>query len=127
MKKILSIAFFCLMLITFNAKSQSNLTWTINDNMPKGFFKTATVFNSTFTGFKSNAEVVKFTQNLKSNSEVANCEITASSATSCTMKLIMKRAQDKPYYLALLAKNGVTNISANGQKKTIDELKKGKK
>lgn len=127
MKKILSIAFFCLMLISYNAKSQSNLTWTINDNMSKGFFKTATAFNSTFTGFKSAAEVTKFCQGIKANPEVQSFDVTSSTATSCSGKLVMKRAQNKPYYIGLMSKSGVTYISANGNKKSLDELKQGKK
>lgn len=127
MKNILSIALFCLMLVAFQAKSQSNLTWTVNDNVPKGFFKTATVLNSTFTGFKSAAEVTKFCQAIKANPEILSFVVTSSTTTSCTGKLTMKRAQSKPFYLGLASKSGVSYITINGNKRSIDELKEGKK
>jgi hypothetical protein len=39
----------------------------------------------------------------------------------------MKRPQSKPYYLSLASKSGVAYISVNGDKKTIAELRPGKK
>lgn len=127
MRKILSGIIICFAIMASNAYSQSNLTWTINGNLPKGFFKTATVINSTFTGFKSKAEIATFCQNLKAFTGVAACEISSSTATSCNVKLTLKQPQSKSYYLGLASKNGVSYISIRGTKKSLDELRQGKK
>ncbi len=127
MKKIFSVACLALLLVSFKAHSQSNLTWIIKDHMEKGALKTMTVFNSSITGFKSTEEVNKFCQTLKANPEVASCTVISSTANSCNIKLNMKHAQNKSYYVGLAARAGIAYINMNGTTKTLDEIKQGNK
>lgn len=125
MKNLLSIAFFCTIFFVSKTYAQSNLTWTFKGQTPKGFLKTGTVFNSIFTGFKSNEETTSFIQTLKSNKEIASCDVLSSTKNSCDLKIVMKQTHNKPYYINLASRIGVQFISANGNKKSIEELRKG--
>lgn len=127
MKKIFSVACLGLLLLSFRAHSQSNLTWVIKDHIEKGAIKTMTVFNSNVTGFKSAEEVNKFCQTLKANPEVASCTVVSSTANSCNIKLAMKHAQNKAYYVGMAARAGIAFINMNGTTKTLDEIKRGNK
>jgi hypothetical protein len=123
MKKILSITCFAILMATFSAHAQSNLTWTVKDNVQKGFFKTATTLNSHFSGFSSKDEATKFCDKLKTNPEVASAVVSNSDANgNCDLKLVMKQAHDKQFYLILAQKLGVSYIDVNGQKKTPEQI-----
>jgi hypothetical protein len=130
MKKNISIAVCCLF-VAINCFAQSNITWTIKDKLGKGAVKTTTVFNSNFSGFSSKDEVVAFNQKLKSNPEVASCEIVSNNGTNSDMKLIMKQAHDKSYYVGLAQKLDLAFIEVNNQKQTpkqmIDAIRNKKK
>ncbi len=127
MKKIIAFTALYILMTSSNLFSQSNLVWTFNGELPKGFMKTSTIFNSTFSGFKNATEVTKFSQTFKSNPDVATCDIISTTSTTCVMKITMKQIHDKPYYINLAKKIGVAYISANGSRKSLDELKQGKK
>lgn len=127
MKKIIYTTLISLTLSVTGLLAQSNLTWIIKDPTQKGFLKTATVFNSTFSGFKSNEETASFIQTLKSNKEIATCDVLSSSKNSCDLKIVMKQAHNKPYYINLASTIGVQFISLNGNKKTLQELREAQK
>ncbi len=127
MKKILAITIFYFMCSSFNLFSQSNLVWTINDKMENGFFKTTTIFNSSFSGFNSNSDAVKFIQTLKGNPEIASCDVISSNNTSCIVKFVMKRTHDKAYYINFSSKHGISSLIVNGTRKSLEELKQGTK
>jgi uncharacterized protein (DUF2141 family) len=118
MKKILSITSLIILLLSFKAYSQSNLTWTIKDQLEKGGIKTATVFNSNFAGFTSKQEAIAFSQKLKASQEIVSCDIISNSGTNCDIKLVMKQPHDKRYYAGFAAKMGISYIQVNGTKKT---------
>lgn len=118
MKQIFSIICLFILAFSFNAFSQTNLTWTIKDRIEKGSIKTLTVFNSNFSGFATANEALAFCQKIKSNPEVASCEIISKSVTSCDVRLTMKQAHDKRYYASFATRLGIANIVANGNKKT---------
>ena len=122
MKNLLTVALFCLILSASNLFAQSNLTWTIKDQLGKGVIKTTTVFNSNFSGFLNKQEAIAFCQKLKTNPEVASCEIVTNSGANCDMKLTMKQPHNKQYYVSLAQKLNITNIAVNGQKKTTAEM-----
>lgn len=124
MKKILAITLFYFMCSSFNLFSQSNLTWSIKDRLEKGAIKTTTVFNSNFSGFLNKQEAIAFCQKLKTNPEVASCEIILNSGANCDMKLTMKQTHTNVYYIGLAQKLGVTNLAVNGQTKTIEQMMK---
>ncbi len=131
MKKILSIACLTILLFSFKARAQSNITWTLKDNFVKGAIKTTTVLNSNFSGLTSKENAIAFVQKFKSNPDVASCEIINNTGTSCDVKLVMKHAHDKFYYVNMAQKLGVAYIQVNGQKKTpsqfiIDKRNKNK-
>ncbi|MBK8366592.1 MAG: hypothetical protein IPL10_03990 [Bacteroidetes bacterium] len=122
MKNLLTIAIFCIIISASNLFAQSNLTWTIKDELGKGAVKTTTVFNSNFSGFLNKQEAIAFCQKLKTNPEVASCEIIANNGTNSDMKLVMKQAHNKQYYIAFAQKQSITSISVNGQKKTTEQM-----
>ena len=121
MKNLFLIAFFCSMV--FTTFSQSNLTWTVKGDIPQGYLKRSTVFNSNFNGFKNNVESAAFIQKLKSNSEIESCDVVSSTENSCDVKITMKRIHEKSYYLNFASSVGVNFISINGDKKSLDEIK----
>ncbi|MBA4241000.1 MAG: hypothetical protein C0448_09755 [Sphingobacteriaceae bacterium] len=118
MKKILSIACLAILMFSFKAYAQSNITWTLKDNFAKGAIKTTTVLNSNFSGLSSKENAIAFVQKLKANPEVASCDIITNTGSSCDVKLVMKKAHDKMYYVNMAQKLGVAYIEVNGQKKT---------
>lgn len=118
MKKSLSITLFCLIISASSMFAQSNITWTLKDNFAKGAIKTTTVLNSNFSGLTSKENAVAFVQKLKANPEVASCEIINNTGSNCDVKLVMKQAHDKMYYVNMAQKLGVAYIEVNGQKKT---------
>ncbi len=118
MKKILSIACLAILMFSFKAHAQSNITWTLKDNFAKGAIKTTTVLNSNFSGLSSKENAIAFVQKLKANPEVASCDIITNTGSSCDVKLVMKKAHDKMYYVNMAQKLGVAYIEVNGQKKT---------
>ena len=122
MKNLLSVAFFCLIISASNLFAQSNLTWTIKDKLGKGAIKTMTVFNSNFSGFLNKQEAIAFCQKLKSNPEIASCDIVANNGTNCDMKLTMKQPHNKQYYVSFAQKSSITSIEFNGQKKTTAQM-----
>ncbi len=122
MKNLLTIAIFCIIISASNLFAQSNLTWTIKDELGKGAVKTTTIFNSNFSGFLNKQEAIAFCQKLKANPEVASCEIIANNGTNSDMKLVMKQAHNKQYYIGFAQKQSITSISVNGQKKTTEQM-----
>lgn len=118
MKKILSIVCLAVLMFSFKAQAQSNITWTLKDDLAKGAIKTTTVLNSNFTGLNTKENAVAFVQKIKANPEVASCDIVSNTGTSCDVKLVMKKAHDKMYYINMAQKLGVAYIQVNGQKKT---------
>lgn len=126
MKKILSGLFFLTLLFTGTLSAQTNLNWTFKDQFTKGFLKTSTLFNSTFSGFGSADQTNSFIAKLKANPNVASCEVVTKTATTCDLKLKMKTVHDKSFYLTFAHNAGVQFITINGKKKTIEELKRGK-
>ena len=99
--------------------AQSNITWTIKDNVQKGFFKTNTSFNTHFSGFSSKAQSDDLIQKMKAFSDVASATTTNADANgNCDLKLIMKSAHEKRYYLGVAQKLGIQYIEVNGTKKT---------
>lgn len=123
MKKIFSIACLAILALTTNAYSQSNLTWKVKDNIQKGFFKTHTSFNTSFTGFSSKDEANKFFAKMKSNPEVLAAEVSNVDANgNCDLKLVMKEAHEKMYYVGLAQKLGVAFFEVNGNKKTPAQI-----
>ncbi|MBK6985235.1 MAG: hypothetical protein IPH32_10990 [Bacteroidetes bacterium] len=122
MKKLLSLTVFCIIFLASSLVAQSNLTWTIKDKLEKGAIKTTTVFNSNFSGFLNKQEAIAFCQKLKTNPEVASCEILTNSGANCDMKLTMKQPHNKQYYIGFAQKLNVANIEVNGQKKTTTQM-----
>ena len=127
MKKIIYTIVFSFTLYVSGLFAQSNITWTVKDKIEKGALKSMTVFNSSFSGFTSKEESAKFYQNLKTNPELASCDLINSTNNSCDLKITMKRAHDKHYFIALFSKLGVSSVSANGNKKTFVEWGQGNK
>ena len=122
MKNLLNVALFCLIFSASKVIAQSNITWTIKDNLGKGVVKTMTVFNSNYSGFSNKQEAIAFCQKLKTNPEVASCDIVTNSGTNCDVKMVMKQTHDKVYYIALAQKLNIAFINANGQAKTPTEM-----
>lgn len=118
MKKILSIVCLSILIFSFKARAQSNITWTLKDDLAKGAIKTTTVLNSNFSGLSTKENAVAFVQKIKANPEVASCDIVSNTGSSCDVKLVMKKAHDKMYYINMAQKLGVAYIQVNGQKKT---------
>jgi hypothetical protein len=127
MKKILPCLFFFAVLFTATLTAQSNLNWKFKDKFEKGYLKTNTLINSSFAGFNNAGEVDAFISKVKANPNVASCDVVSRNATSCDMKLKMKTVHDKPFYLSFANSIGVQYITLNGDKKSLDELKRGKK
>jgi hypothetical protein len=110
------------MLVT-KAYSQSNLMWTVKDNVQKGYFKTNTTINSNFSGFTSKDEATKFCTKIKANTEVASAVVSNSDANgNCDIKLTFKQPHNKQYYVGMAQKLGVAYISVNGSKKTPTQI-----
>lgn len=115
-------------MLSTKAYSQSNLTWKVKDNIQKGFFKTHTTFNTSFTGFTSKEEATKLISKIKSNPEVASVETSNSDVNgNCDLKLVMKTAHDKMYYVGLAQKLGITYFEVNGNKKTPTQIAQEKR
>ena len=103
--------------------AQSNLTWKVKDNIQKGFFKSHTTFNTSFTGFTSKEEANKFFSKMKSNPEVLSAETSNVDANgNCDLKLVMKQTHDKMYYVGLAQKLGIAYFEINGVKKTPSQI-----
>ena len=115
-------------MLSIKGYSQSNITWTLKDNLAKGAIKTITVLNSNFSGLSSKENAIAFLQKFKLNPDVASCDIITNSGNSCDVKIVMKNTHNKMYYVALAQKMGIAYIQVNGQKKTpaqfINENKK---
>ena len=123
MKKIFSITCLAILMLSAKAYSQSNLTWKVKDNIQKGFFKSHTTFNTSFTGFTSKDEATKFFTKMRSNPEVVSAEVSNADANgNCDLKLVMKEAHDKMYYVGLAQKLGVAYFEVNGKKQTPDQI-----
>lgn len=123
MKKILSIT--CLAILMFSSKiySQSNVTWKVIDNVQKGYFKSTTVFNCSFYGFANKTEANSLISKLKSNPEVQSLEVSNGDVNgNSNVKLVMKTAHDKMYYVGLGQKLGVTYFEVNGKKQTPEQI-----
>ena len=118
MKNLLKVALFCFIFSASKVIAQYNITWTIKDNLGKGVVKTMTVFNSNYSGFSNKQEAIAFCQKLKTNPEVASCDIVSNSGTNCDVKMVMKQPHDNVYYIALAQKLNVAFIHLNGQTKT---------
>lgn len=126
MKKLFTIISFSITLFASGLMAQSNLTWTLNDKLEKGEIKKATIFNSTFSGFTSAAEVTSFCNNLKGNANFSSFQVITSNATTCVVKFVMKQPQAKSFYVGLARKLNVTNIIVNDVKKPTEEWIKKK-
>lgn len=123
MKKIFSITCFAILMFSMKTYSQSNLTWKVKDDIQKGYFKTHTTFNTSFIGFTNKDEANKFFAKLKSNPEVLAAEVSNSDANgNCDLKLVMKQAHDKMYYIGLAQKLGVSYFEVNGKKQTPEQI-----
>ena len=123
MKKILSIICLTVLILSGKAYSQSNLTWTVKDKIEKGYFKTHTSFNTSFSGFTNKTEATKFFNKIKSNPDVASAEVSGADANgNCDLTLVMKQAHDKTYYVGMAQKLGVAYIEANGKKQTPEQI-----
>jgi hypothetical protein len=127
MKKILSGLFFFAVLFTATLTAQSNLNWKFKDKFEKGFLKTNTLINSSFTGFNNAGEIDAFITKVKANPNVASCDIVSKTANSCDVKLKMKAVQNKPFYLSFANSIGVQYITINGERRSLDEIKRGNK
>lgn len=127
MKKTIYTFIFSFTLYVTGLIAQTNITWTVKDKIEKGALKTMTVFNSSFSGFTTKEETTKFYQKLKTNPEIASCDLVVVTNNSCDLKIIMKRPHDKHYYIGLFSKIGVSNVSANGNKKTFADWAQGHK
>ncbi len=127
MKKSIYTFIFSFTLYVSGLFAQTNITWTVKDKIEKGALKTMTVFNSSFSGFTTKEETAKFYQKLKTNPEIGSCDLIAITNNSCDLKIIMKRTHDKHYYIGLFSKIGVSNVSANGNKKTFTDWGQGHK
>lgn len=115
-------------MLSAKAYSQSNLTWKVKDNIQKGFFKTHTTFNTSFTGFTSKDEATKLISKIKSNPEVASVETSNSDVNgNCDLKLVMKSVHDKMYYVGLAQKLGIAYFEVNGNKKTPTQIAQEKR
>lgn len=115
-KKSIATVFVILLFLT--SYGQSNITWTIKDQIQKGAVKTMTVFNSNISGFVNKEDIISFCKKIKSNPEVASCNIIKNYGSSCDIKLVMKHTHDKKYYAGFATKMGISLISINGTKKT---------
>lgn len=122
MKNLLSATLVCLIISASSLFAQSNVTWTIKDKLEKGQIKTMTVFNSNLSGFSNKQEAIAFCQKLKSNPEVASCDIITNNGTNCDVKLAMKQPHNKQYYISFAQKSNIANIEVNGQKKTTAQM-----
>lgn len=132
MKKILSITCLAVLMLATKAYAQSNLMWTVKDNVQKGYFKTNTTINSNFSGFTSKEEATKFCSKIKANTEVASADLSNYDANgNCDIKLTFKQPHNKQYYVGMAQKLGVAYISVNGSKKTptqiLEEIRNKKK
>jgi hypothetical protein len=127
MKKLLSIVCLSLFMLSVQAYGQSNTTWTIKDNVQKGFFKTATTFNTHFSGFTNKAQADAVILKIKGYGDIASATVTNEDANgNCDVKMVMKMAHDKKYYLAFAQKIGIQYVEVNGKKKTPAEWMAGK-
>ena len=124
MKKIISIICVAVVLVLSNkAYSQSNLTWTIKDKIEKGYIKSHTSFNTSFSGFTNKTEADKFLSKIKSSPEVASIDIKNSDANgNCDLTLVMKQTHDKMYYVGFVQKLGVSYVVVNGVKRTPQQI-----
>ncbi len=110
-------------MLSAKAYAQSNLTWKVKDNIQKGFFKSHTTFNTSFTGFTSKDQANKFFTKMRSNPEVVSADVSNVDANgNCDLKLVMKETHDKMYYVGLAQKLGVAYFEVNGKKQTPDEI-----
>lgn len=115
-------------MLSTKAYSQSNLTWKVKDDIQKGFFKTHTTFNTSFSGFTSKEEATKLISKIKSNPEVASLEVSNTDANgNCDVKLVMKNVHDKMYYVGYAQKLGIAYFEVNGKKKTPTQIAQEKR
>ncbi|MES2131783.1 MAG: hypothetical protein V4506_05490 [Bacteroidota bacterium] len=127
MKKLLSIVCLSVLMLSAKVYAQSNITWTIKDNVQKGFFKTSTTFNTHFSGFTTKAQSDVLIQKMKAFSDVASATTTNADANgNCDLKLVMKSAHEKRYYLGVAQKLGIQYVEVNGNKKTPAQWMEGK-
>ncbi len=122
MKNLLSATLVCLIISASSLIAQSNITWTIKDKLEKGEIKSMTVFNSNLSGFSNKQEAINFCQKLKTNPEVASCDIITNNGANCDVKLSMKQPHNKQYYIGFAQKSNIANIEVNGQKKTTAQM-----
>lgn len=128
MKKIFSITCLAILMLTTKAYAQSNLTWKVKDNIQKGFFKTHTTFNTSFSGFTSKEEANKLISKIKANPEVSSVEVSNSDANgNADVKLVMKNVHDKMYYVGFAQKLGIAYFEVNGNKKTPAQIAQEKR
>jgi hypothetical protein len=120
MKKIISLCFFALLVLSGKIYAQSNLTW-----IPTSFGKGAKVTQAkeAFTGFNNEKEVATFAQNVRNNPDVASCESLGKDASgNYVFDIKMKEAHGAKYYLNWAPKLGIAYVMVNGEKKTPREL-----
>lgn len=123
MKKIISLLSLLLVMASFSARSQSNVSWIVKDDVSgDNYFKRATVFNITLLGFTSKADASKFMDEMRNNKDVASCEQLFSDANgNGDIKLTMKTPQAKEYYLNWAKKLHVAYIQSGREKKTPEQ------
>jgi hypothetical protein len=124
MKKLFVSFLFCSLFIVTKTFAQSNLTWTLKYKAEKGFFKTNTAFNSSFSGFNNKAESASFIEKIKSNPDVASVNVSNMAPNgNCDVMLNMKQPHDRMYYISLAQKLGIIYLQANnGPKKTVSQV-----
>ncbi len=127
MKKLLSLVCLSLFMLSVKAYAQSNTTWTIKDNVQKGFFRTATTFNTHFSGFANKAQADALIQKIKTQPDVSAAMVSNADANgNCDVRLVMRSAHDKKHYLGMAQKLGIQYVEVNGKKKTPAQWLEGK-
>lgn len=123
MKKIISLLSLLFVMASFSARSQSNVSWIVKDDVSgDNYFRKTTVFNLTILGFTNKAEASKFLDEMRNNKDVASCEQVFSDANgNGDIKLTMKNPQDKVYYLNWAKKLHVSYIQSGREKKTPEQ------
>lgn len=122
MKKLLSIVCLFAIMAVSKAYGQSNITWSIKDDVQKEYFKVNTVFNSHVSGFKSKAEADAFILKLKKNTDVASVTVSNADVNgNANVQMVMKTTHDTRYYLGMAQTLNIEFVEVNRVKKTIQQ------
>jgi hypothetical protein len=123
MKKLFTLLVISLSMLSLRTIAQNNLTWVMKEKADDAYFN-RTRFNYSVSGFTNQQEAGAFYAKMKENPDVVSAEDKGKDATgNYNVLVIMKKAQNKDYYLNWSVNLGVSYIiTFKGEKKTPQEI-----